>query len=168
MRNIKLKMEKAFKCTPLLLFLFTVSILSQSQIPQGNGYSFSFRLYYGTPGDSIKYIHLDMQYGDLAEIWIDTSSNSPGDSVGLYSGAIGFSDYDNPNDTIWGGLCALRDSSMSVVNVAVSGSSEWGKHYFISEPIMDLLEVKLLNARANLITRSIKGIIKIKKSTVTQ
>lgn len=165
-------MELAFKlCTPLF-FLFTISIFSQTKwIPQGNGYSYSFDLKYSSntvKSDSSEIINFDLQYGDVVSVYVDTSSNSPADSVGIYLGGQGFASYGAAaNDTIWGGLATVRDSAWDVGNVLIANTT--GTHYTLSEFDLDLAKFTLMNYRGELPDRQIKLILKIKKSiTVTQ
>ena len=174
MKINKLKLEWAFKlCTPLL-FLFSISAFSQTQwISQGSGYTYSFDLKYGSvaTSDSSEIIDIGMQLGDILEVFVDSSSNSPIDSIGIYTGARGWAAGSRmgitaPNDTIWGGLAQIRDSSWTAGNVLIANSV--GTHYTLYEPVLDLAKFQILNARSNLPDRQIKLILKIKKSLVTQ
>ena len=152
-----------------LLFLLTISISAQSWIPQGNGYTYSFDLKYGgsATSDSIAHIDFDLQYGNITTIIVEGNANDPVDSIYIRYGAKQIDSYGSaPSDTIWGSYAALKDSSGKIVNVIVNQST--GKHFFIYEPALDVLEIGLLNHRPTLDDRKVELTIKTRKSTITQ
>ena len=172
MKNITLKMEKAFRCTPLFIFLFYSLAFSQTawQI-QGAGQTFSFDLKYGATTtateDSVITIDCDLQYGDVFEIWLKKDTSSVHDSLYVLSGAREVGGQMPPDSEIyWGGNSALRDSAWDVVNLMVNTYT--GTHYFLNEPLADILKIGIANTRGTRPNRRIECIIKTKKTQTTQ
>lgn len=152
-----------------LLFLLTISITAQNWIPQGNGFTYSFDLKYGTEAVSDSVIHLDfdLQYGNMTTIIIEGNANDPVDSLyARYGGKVFLVFGVTASDTAWGSYSGLKDSTGTIVNVIVNQST--GKHFFIYEPALDVLEIGLLNDRATLADREVNITVKTRKSTVTQ
>lgn len=151
----------------LFLILFIPFILSaQTWIPQGSGYTFTMTLAYATSvagSDSVETADLDLQYGDMVEIWIKGNSNVS-DSIGIRSGAKSILVAGaTPSETIYGSFVALKDSNGSIQNTIVNNTV--GKHYWLFEPLADVLRFQILNYRAAYPTRSVTLVIKTKRST---
>lgn len=154
----------------LLLLLFIPFILSaQNWIPQGNGYTYTVTIKYGATTtatmDSVERVDFDMQYGDLAAIWVLGNPNSPVDSVYIKTGGKSILVAGvTPDDTIYGGNVTLKDSAGSIQNTIVNNST--GKRYWFFEPVIDVLEFGLLNHRGTLATREVTFVIKTKRTII--
>ena len=150
----------------IAFILMTASIFAQNWIPQGSGYTYSFDLKYtneAVSSDSVAMLDFNMDYGNLAEVFIEGNSNSPVDTIVFRSGG---KIYGNTtlavSDTSWGSDTPLKDSTGTIINIIVNQST--GKHFFIYEPLLDLIEARLTNYRAEDPTRSVTITIKTKKS----
>ena len=146
--------------TPFLLY-------SQSWIPQGSGYTFTMTLAYATSvaaSDSVELADLDLQYGDMVEIWVKGNSNVA-DSIGIRSGAKSILVAGaTPSETIYGSFIALKDSVGNIQSTIVNNTV--GKHYWVYEPLKDVLRFQLLNYRAAYPTRSVTLVIKTKRTQI--
>lgn len=154
----------------LFLFLFIPFILSaQSWIPQGNGYTYTVTIKYGgaATSDSIENVDFDMQYGELASMWVIGNSNDPVDSFYVKTGgkSILVSGV-TPDDTAWGGYATLKDSAGNIQSGLAIVNNTTGKRFWFFEPVLDVLEFGLLNHRGTLATRSITFVLKTKKTII--
>jgi len=152
----------------LLFLLLTPFLLySQSWIPQGAGYTFTMTLAYATSvagSDSVELADLDLQYGDMVEIWVKGNSNVA-DSIGIRSGAKSILVAGaTPSETIYGSFIALKDSVGNIQSTIVNNTV--GKHYWVYEPLTDVLRFQLLNYRAAYPTRSVTLVIKTKRTQI--
>lgn len=153
-----------------LVLLISAVAFPQNFIPQGDGYTYSFDIKYGgvATKDSVQWIDFDMQYGDVIELWIEGNANNPVDSFYIRSGGKDILVQGmTPSDTIWGNYTNLRDSVFGSISSPVVNSSR-GKHIFIYQPLVDILEFGILNYRGILATRTIEMVIKVKKTTSRQ
>ena len=141
-----------------LIFLLSFLLLnavsfSQTPIDLGNnGTVWNDSLYFGTPGDSIYTIDLNMEY-EWVKIFLEGDANSPVDSIAVYNGSNLYGNASGkPNgNTLYGTVFA------TIVNTAT------GKETTLTQPPMQLLKIALVNHRATLATRNITFIIQAKK-----
>lgn len=151
----------------LLTLLLAGITYSQSWIPQGSGFTFTMTLAYSNAGasDSVETADLDLQYGDMVEIWVLGNSNATGDSIRIRSGAKSYLVAGaTPDDTVYGSAMALKDSAGNIQNTIVNNTV--GKHYWIYEPLADVLRFELINYRAAVPTRSVTLVIKTRKTQI--
>lgn len=154
----------------VLVLLFSAISLAQTLVPQGNGYTYTFDIKYGGAAtqDSVEWLDLNLDYGDLVQFWVEGNANSSVDSIYVRSGAKDISSYGTaPADTVWGNYATLGDSVYGSISSPIVNSAR-GKHFFLKQPVIDMLEFGLLNYRGALPTRSVTIVMKIKKSTAGQ
>ena len=121
----------------------------------GGGAVWADSVKYGTPGDSVNVIDLNMAY-DWINITHIGNANSPVDSIGISLGKVRYLSG-VAQDTTWGNSVVLRDSAWAVQNTIVGLATN--SDYLLMNPVGWLLRVTLLNHRATLATRSSSYII---------
>jgi len=135
-----------------LILLASVTQAQVNGLQHGAGQIWSDSLYYGTPGDSTRVY--DMRFAHLwYKIILEGDANSPVDSLAARVGSIRFDNTGAVVDTVWGNQVALKDSTWSDVNTMINNTA--GTHYFFFDPIINLLELRLLNLRSTVVTRSV-------------
>jgi hypothetical protein len=138
---------------PLLVVQAQQTDILSLGVKVGDGISYADSLYYGTPGDSSMIIKWDYRFS-IPQIYLKGNSNSPIDSLEIRTGLVRFNSRGTAIDTIWGRKATLKDSSFTTVYTAINNTV--GVDYVIYENSIQLVKIKLLNNRANLVARKVQ------------
>lgn len=140
----------------VLIMILFISGLSYNQTLTnvGNGGRIiTDSLYYGTPGDSVTIYNFETDYTSL-RIIIKGNANATADTIAIREGTIRYDNNNNPIDTIWGSLVALKDSAFNTTNFVINNTL--GKSFSLyTLPVGTLYKFYLTNYRATVPTRKV-------------
>ena len=94
--------------------------------------------------DSVLILNTNFAHG-WYRIFVAGNANAQADSFVVQAGTVRYDEARDPQDTIWGSWCALKDSAWSDLNVMVNNTV--GKDFLMFVPMAQLLKFTLLNYR---------------------
>ena len=96
----------------------------------------------------------DMKFAyNWYKIFVEGNANSPVDSFYFRTGSIRYTEAKVETDTVWGSWTPVQDSLFNSIHTMINNSV--GKDFLVYTPVAQLVELVLLNTRADLDTRTL-------------